>query len=80
MSRPDRTAMLDRDHPILSMRRQGTLLSLARSGVYRASAPANEDAANLALMRRLDELFMVDLPRISGERFGWRCAFRTGRG
>ena len=59
MSRPDRTAMLDRDHPILSMRRQGTLLSLARSGVYRASAPANEDAANLALMRRLDELFMA---------------------
>src|SRR4028118_2342913 len=59
MSRPDRTAMLNRDHPILSMRRQGTLLLLARSGVYRASAPANEDAANLALMRRLDELFMA---------------------
>ena len=59
MSRPDRTAMLDRDHPILSIRRQCTLLSLARSGVYRASAPANEDAANLALMRRLDELFMA---------------------
>ena len=59
MSRPDRTAMLNRDHPILSTRRQGTLLLLARSGVYRASAPANEDAANLALMRRLDELFMA---------------------
>ena len=59
MSRPDRTAMLDRDHPILSIRRPCTLLSLARSGVYRASAPANEDAANLTLMRRLDELFMA---------------------
>src|ERR687897_3782644 len=59
MSRPDRTAMLDQDHPILSMPRQCTLLSLARSCVYRASAPANENAANLALMRRLDELFMA---------------------
>jgi putative transposase len=56
MSRPDRTAMLERDHPILSVRRQCTLLSLARSGVYRASA-ANDDGADLVLMRRLDELF-----------------------
>jgi putative transposase len=55
MSRSDRTAMLNRDHPVLSIRRQGTLLSLARSGVYRAAA--NDDAADLALMRRLDELF-----------------------
>jgi putative transposase len=57
VSRSDRTAMLNRDHPVLSIRRQGTLLSLARSGVYRAAAPANDDAADLALMRRLDELF-----------------------
>ena len=32
MSRPDRTAMLNRDHPVLSIRRPCTLLSLARSG------------------------------------------------
>jgi putative transposase len=30
---------------------------LARSGVYRAATPANDDAADLTLMRRLDELF-----------------------
>ena len=57
MSKPDRTAMLDRDHPVLSIRRQCALLSLARSGVYRAMAPADDDAADLTLMRRLDELF-----------------------
>ena len=50
MSKPDREAMLDRAHPVLSMRR------LARSGVYRPKPPANDDT-DLALMRRLDELF-----------------------
>ena len=57
MSRSDRIAMFNRDHPVLSIRRPCTLLSLARSGVYRAAAPANDDAADRALMRRLDELF-----------------------
>ena len=56
MSTPDRRAMLDRDHPSLSVRRQCALLSLARSGVYRP-VPA-EDEADLALMRRIDELHL----------------------
>ena len=56
MSKPDREAMLDRAHPVLSMRRQCALLCLARSGVYRPKQPANDDT-DLALMRRLDELF-----------------------
>ncbi len=51
----DREAMLDRSHPALSIRRQCTLLHLARSGVYRAKA-ANDDE-DVALLRRLDELF-----------------------
>ncbi|MGH7077360.1 MAG: IS3 family transposase, partial [Acetobacteraceae bacterium] len=55
MSAPDRRALLDRDNPKLSVRRQCVLLGLARSGVYRAPSPADED--DLALMRRLDELF-----------------------
>ena len=55
MSTPDRRAMLERDHPALSIRGQCRLLGLARSGVYRP-APANDDA-DLALMRRLDALF-----------------------
>ena len=56
VSKPDREAMLDRAHPVLSVRRQCVLLCLARSGVYRPKQPANDDA-DLALMRRLDELF-----------------------
>ena len=55
MSTPDRKAMLDRSHAKLSIRRQCALLGLARSGVYRPKA-ANDDA-DLALMRRIDELF-----------------------
>jgi putative transposase len=55
MSTPDRRALLDRDHAGLSIRRQCALLSLARSGVYRPPAAATEN--DLALMRRLDELF-----------------------
>jgi putative transposase len=55
MSAPDRRAKLDRDHPLLSVRRQCAMLGVARSGVYRLLRPANDD--DLALMRRIDELF-----------------------
>ena len=55
MSAPDRRALIDRGHDRLSIRRQCDLLGVARSGVYRPSRPANE--TDLALMRRIDELF-----------------------
>jgi putative transposase len=55
MSVPDRRAQLDRTHRVLSIRRQCQLLGLARSGVYRTPAPANDN--DLVLMRRIDELF-----------------------
>jgi putative transposase len=58
MSAPDRRALVDRDHGTLctlSIRRQCALVSVARSGVYRPPLPANDD--DLALMRRIDELF-----------------------
>jgi putative transposase len=55
MSKPDREAMLDRDHAELSIRRPCQLLSLCRSGVYRAKRPPGE--GDLMLMRRLDELY-----------------------
>lgn len=58
MSTPDRKAMLDHDRRGLSIRRQCVLLSLARSGVYRPQRPANDDG-DLALMRRIDTLFMA---------------------
>ena len=57
MSTPDRTAMLDRAHPGLSIRRQCRLLGLARSNVYRPASAA--DAGELLIMRRLDELFLA---------------------
>jgi putative transposase len=57
MSAPDRRALVDRGHARLSIRRQCTLLGLARSGVYLPPRPANDD--DLSLMRRLDELFLA---------------------
>jgi putative transposase len=57
MSAPDRRALIDRGHGALSIRRQCTLLSVARSGVYRVPRPANDN--ELGLMRRIDELFTV---------------------
>ena len=55
MSAPDRRALLDHDHVQLSVRRQCALLGVARSSVYRAPRPANDN--DPALMRRIDELF-----------------------
>jgi transposase InsO family protein len=57
MSAPDRTAMLDRAHADLSIRRQCRLLGLARSNVYRPAPDA--DTGELVIMRRLDELFLA---------------------
>lgn len=56
MSAPDRRAMLDRGHPKLSIRRQCAVLHIARSGVYRPTAAANDN--DLALMRRIDALYL----------------------
>jgi putative transposase len=55
MSAPDRREMLDRADKTLSIRRQCALIGVARSGVYRPKKPANDN--DLALMRRIDELF-----------------------
>ena len=55
MSAPDRRALLDRDHAVLSIRRQCALVSVARSGIYRQPPPANDN--DLVLTRRLDELY-----------------------
>jgi putative transposase len=65
MSTPDRRARLDRDHGAVSIRRQCTLLSLARSGVYRMQQPANDE--DVALGRAIDELFTA-LPFLGSRR------------
>ena len=48
--------MIERGNPNLSITRQCTILSISRSSFY--SATSGESEANLALMRRIDELFM----------------------
>jgi putative transposase len=47
---------VDAQHPSLSIRRQCELLGLARSSYY--YEPAMESEENLALMRRIDELYL----------------------
>jgi len=48
--------MIQRDRPGLSLSRQCEILSISRSSFY--YAPKGESAENLALMRRIDELFL----------------------
>jgi len=56
MSRGERKAMITRDRPDLSLSRQCRLLTISRSSFY--YAPKGESPDNLALMRRIDELFL----------------------
>ena len=56
MSRGERKAMITREHPELSLSRQCEVLSISRSSFY--YAPMGESPETLALMRRIDELFM----------------------
>lgn len=57
MSRAERLAIIDRGHRVLSVRRQCELLDLSRASAYRP-APAT-DPEDLALMRRLDALYLA---------------------
>ena len=56
MSRGERKAMIARHHPGPSLSRQCRLLSISRSSFY--YAPKGESPETLALMRRIDELFL----------------------
>ena len=49
-------AMVTRPHPGLSLSRQCRLLSIGRSSLY--YTPKGESAESLALMQRIDELFL----------------------
>ena len=48
--------MVVRGHPASSLSRQCSLLSIGRSSLY--YEPKGESAESLALMRRIDELFL----------------------
>ena len=56
MSRGERKAMIGRDRPDLSLSRQCEILAISRSSFYYTLK--GESAANLGLMRRIDELFL----------------------
>jgi len=56
MSRGERKAMISRDHPDLSLSRQCEVLLISRSSFYYELK--GESPENLALMRRIDELFL----------------------
>ncbi len=56
MSRSDRKAIIARTRPGLSLSRQCRLLSISRSSYH--YAPKGESPENLALMRRIDGLFL----------------------
>jgi putative transposase len=56
MSRGERKAMIGRGQPELSLSRQCEILAISRSSFYYTAK--GESAANLALMRRIDELFL----------------------
>jgi len=56
MSREERKAMIAPDRPGLSLSRQCRILSIGRSSFY--YAPKGESPEALALMRRIDELFL----------------------
>ena len=56
MSRGERKALIGRDQPELSLSRQCEILAISRSSFY--YTPKGESLASLALMRRIDELFL----------------------
>src|SRR5258708_40145068 len=74
MSLGERRALVERDDPDLSVAAQCRLLNVARSTLYYQPAPVDPD--DLALMRRMDELYtewpfywarrMVAAPRPDG--------------
>jgi putative transposase len=57
MSAAARLSLVDRTDPVLSIVSQCRLLKIARSTLYYRPAPVSED--DLAVMRRLDELYLA---------------------
>ena len=79
VSRQGRRAMIRRHHPKLSLSRQCRLLSISRSSLYHT--PKGASPQNLALMRRIDELFL-NYPFYGSRqmvRHLWRDGVRVGR-
>jgi putative transposase len=54
----DRIALVDKKHPKISMRKQSTLLGVARSTI--TYNPVDEDPEDIRIKRLLDEIYMKD--------------------
>jgi len=54
----DRTALVDKQHPKISMRKQSKLLGVARSTI--TYKPVDEDPEDIRIKRLLDEIYMKD--------------------
>ena len=54
----DRTALVDKQHPKISMRKQSKLLGVARSTM--TYKPVDEDPEDIRIKRLLDEIYMKD--------------------
>src|SRR5208283_1076907 len=67
---------IEPDHPQLSVRRQCELLGLNRSSWH--YRPLGESAANLALMRRIDEQYLKE-PCYGARRMGETFGISRGR-
>ena len=57
MSRPERLALVDHDDQAMPVVAQCQLLKVARSTLYYRPAPVSAD--DLAVMRRIDELYLA---------------------
>src|SRR4051794_26394115 len=83
MSPVQRLALVDREDPALSVAAQCRLLKVARSTLYYQPAPVDPD--DLALMRRMDELYLAS-PFYGSRRMvavlrrdGWTVNRKRGR-
>lgn len=53
-----RKAMVERNNPEITVKRQSVLLSVNRTSVYRPSKEQRESEENVQLMHRIDEIYM----------------------
>ncbi|EGL81482.1 Integrase catalytic region [Caldalkalibacillus thermarum TA2.A1] len=53
----ERKAMIERNHPKISVKRQAELLGVNRTSVYRCPKRRTESQENIQLMHRIDELY-----------------------
>ncbi|MBK8798894.1 MAG: IS3 family transposase [Anaerolineales bacterium] len=74
-STDDKRALIEPNHPVISLARQCELVELSRSAWY--YTPATETAAHLQLMRQIDELYLA-MPYLGSRRIAVKLS-QTGQ-